>query len=666
MTYLIKMTLIWGVFYTLYYLGLRRLTFFRTNRYFLLGALVLGLWLPTLAIHLPVDAGGSKVFLSLPAVPIQWAQIEEAVPLTLPLITIGASASLATTPAPAIPWWGWVYLLGAVLTLSRFLWGLVGLLRLYGKSERTTVQGITVLQHSRIKTTFSFFRWIFWPAELNRETEAGRRIWQHECAHVRQGHSLDIVLLELLHIIFWFHPLVYLYRRSVQQVHEYLADAAVLRETAVRTYGRTLLWQAQGTGHPVALANHFSQSQLKNRILMMTRTRSRYVQWWRYALTVPMIVLFLMIFQQPVLSQVNEAESQTTSEEEKVFMVVEQMPLFAGATTKEESHKALFQFIARNIKYPEVAREQRVQGTNVVQFIVRKDGSVDDVQLLRDVGAGTGEESMRVIRAMPAWEPGYQKGRAVHVQYRIPIRFKLPADENESLSIIQIEELQDDSVADSAVRKHDAGDIFMKVDQMPLFAGTENEKESIQAVMSFIGEQLSYPRVAKEQGIEGTTVVQFVIDTDGAVTDVQLLRDVGGGLGEESLRVIKAMPNWTAGRHDGELRKVMLRIPIRYKLPAEVENEQAIVLPINTLPQNAFGVSPNPAKNRVELAFMEPLLATDAIRIFNQNGQLMNSMGVDTQAGATTRAITFDQPGVYYVQLVRAGGKVLTKKVVIQ
>lgn len=646
MTYLIKMTLIWGVLYALYYVGLRRLTFFRANRFFLLAVLLLGLWLPTFDLPLPLSTAADKAPFYLAAVPIQWAQIDEAVPLTFPLITIGATGeTAATATVPAVPWWGWLYVAGAVVALSRFLWGLMGLIRLYGKSERTIVEGITLLQHSGIKTPFSFFHWVFWKAGLDLDSEAGQRIWQHERAHVRQGHSLDIVLLEILQIVFWFHPLVYLYRRSIQQVHEYLADAAVLRETAVRTYGRTLLWQAQGTGHPVVLANHFSQSQLKNRILMMTRTRSRYTNMWRYILGIPLVLGLMVLF----LPQ-GTGQTTPTAKEDAMFKV-DNMPLFAGTETQEESLKALMDFLGKEIRYPQAAHEQGLEGTTVVEFVVNKDGSVSDIKLLRDIGGGLGEESVRVIGRLPDWTPGSHKGELRRVALRVPIKFRLS------------EEAKEEAIA---AQEEAANDIFLKVDQMPLFAGTDNEEESMQALMSFVGEQLRYPRVAKEQGIEGTTVVQYIVDTDGAVTDVELLRDVGGGLGEESIRVVQAMPDWTPGRHQGELCKVMLRIPIRYKLPAEVENEQAIDLPANTLPQDAFGVSPNPANNRVELTFKEPLQAADVIRLFNQNGQLMSSASVDTQVGSTTRAITFEQPGVYYVQLMKTDGKMLTKKVVIQ
>lgn len=647
MTYLIKITLIWGVLYALYYVGLRRLTFFRANRCYLLAALLLGLWLPSVDLSLHTAAGQSPFYL--PAVPIQWAQIDEAVPLTFPLITIGASVEASTsTSKPVIPWWGWLYVAGTAVTLSRFLWGLIGLTRLYGKSERTTMEGITCLQHSGIKTPFSFFHWVFWKAGLDIESEAGQRIWQHERAHVRQGHSLDILLLEMLQIIFWFHPLVYLYRRSIQQVHEYLADAAVLRETAVRTYGRTLLWQAQGTGHPVALANHFSQSQLKNRILMMTRTRSRYTNIWRYMLGIPLVLGLMVLFLPQGTGQT------TTPQKEDAVFKVDNMPLFSGTETQEESLSALMSFLGKEIRYPQVAQEQGIEGTTVVEFVVNKDGTVSDIKLLRDVGSGLGEESVRVISRMPNWTPGSHEGELRRVALRVPIKFRLSEETKKQAA---------------AAKKEAADDVFMKVDQMPLFAGTENQDESFKAIMSFVKENLHYPAVAKKQGIEGTTVVQFVIDTDGAVTDVVLLRDVGGGLGEESIRVIRSMPDWVPGRQKGELRKVMLRLPISFKLPADkpaTGESDAIDLATNTLPQDAFGVSPNPANKRVELTFKEPLQATDAIRLFNQNGQLMSSASVDTQVGATTRAITFEQPGVYYVQLMKADGKMLTKKVVIQ
>lgn len=104
---------------------------------------------------------------------------------------------------------------------------------------------------------------------------------------------------------------------------------------------------------------------------------------------------------------------------DEIFKVVEQKPEFP------DGEAAMLKFIYDNIKYPSIARENGVEGTVYVSFVVEKDGSITDVKVVRDIGAGCGEESMRVVKKMPRWQPGKQRGRPVRVQFNLPVKYKL-------------------------------------------------------------------------------------------------------------------------------------------------------------------------------------------------------------------------------------------------
>lgn len=105
--------------------------------------------------------------------------------------------------------------------------------------------------------------------------------------------------------------------------------------------------------------------------------------------------------------------------EEEIFIVVEDMPTFPGGD------EARIRYLAENIRYPQMARESGIQGTVFVTFIVERDGTVTDVRVLRGIGGGCDEEAVRVIKSMPKWNPGKQRGRPVRVQFNMPIRFTL-------------------------------------------------------------------------------------------------------------------------------------------------------------------------------------------------------------------------------------------------
>ena len=105
--------------------------------------------------------------------------------------------------------------------------------------------------------------------------------------------------------------------------------------------------------------------------------------------------------------------------EQEIFKIVEEMPSFPGGEQK------LMEFVGKNIKYPQIARETGIQGRVFVNFVVEPDGSVSNVSVLRGIGGGCDEEAMRVVKSMPKWKPGKQRGKAVRVQYMLPVNFRL-------------------------------------------------------------------------------------------------------------------------------------------------------------------------------------------------------------------------------------------------
>jgi protein TonB len=121
---------------------------------------------------------------------------------------------------------------------------------------------------------------------------------------------------------------------------------------------------------------------------------------------------------QEYVAPVKDVEEES-AEEVQIFMVVESMPEFPGGES------ALYKFLAENIKYPQMAKESGIQGRVFVTFVVEKNGSVTDVRVLRGIGGGCDEEAIRVVQNMPKWTPGKQRGKAVRVQYNLPVKFTL-------------------------------------------------------------------------------------------------------------------------------------------------------------------------------------------------------------------------------------------------
>ena len=436
--YFLAVTLCWLCFWGLYQLLLRRETFFRANRFYLLGTLLLGLLIP---------------LLEWPQLPAPLPGRFEPLVVQLPELVVDAQTA-ASGPA-----WSWtnlitgLYILGCATALVRLLMSAHSLYTLQRQCRREERAGCTLLIHPSIQVPFSFGRQLFWDgghAFDEREREA---VLAHECAHIRHGHSLDILLLEGLRLAFWWCPLWYAYSRSLREVHEYQADAAVLQAIPKRNYGRLLIRQAL-QGPALRLAHGLKHSSLKHRIAMMTQQPSSLFSGWKYALVAPLVaglifacnsgeeelteelaepVRYEQVTQRDTLFVVDPETYETTRRTEEVsfYRLAEQMPVFGSCPGRSSdglqtcSNRNLMQYVSSNLKYPESARAEEVEGRVIASFIIDKTGTVSNIEIKRSLSASCDAEVRRILGEMPDWQPGTIDGKPVNVQLHLPVRFQL-------------------------------------------------------------------------------------------------------------------------------------------------------------------------------------------------------------------------------------------------
>ncbi len=490
-SYIIQVSISWIFFYGVYHLFLRKETFFNINRYYLMGSLILSLFIPQIGELLsnwfttsPADAGSVVYFISeAPLV------IENIVASETPSLSFIEWALLLT------------YLTGVSIVGSKFLLGLRRIYNLYSSGKKRNQEQFTLVETNGIHLPFSFFQYVFISKKIPLQKHI-EKIIRHELTHVEKLHSLDILLIEALHIFFWFNPVLLLYKKAIRQSHEYQADASVLSGTDIKNYGQILLGQSS-SGLEVALANHFFNSQIKNRITMMYRKKSTRSALIKYLAAVPVLLFMAFIFSNATnmenggKAMVEGSNIITNSSDTipppplpvkpptppkaikaptspsapvpppppppppaedliaykysgEVFRKVDQMPRFPGCeelsgNEREEcSKKNLLEFIYKNISYPKEAKDAGIYGTVVAQFVINKDGSVRDVNLLRDIGGNCGEVTVKVIESMNSmperWIPGVQDGKKVDVVYTLPVRFKLADGQDKSKKINELED----------------------------------------------------------------------------------------------------------------------------------------------------------------------------------------------------------------------------------
>ena len=423
--YLLKVNIALAILYIAYRLLFREDTFFRLRR----GAL-LSIYLIAFLSPLP-DLSG---WLS------EQGNVSNLVGIYSELLP--KETPLAADPAADSFLWeelGWqvlqvVWLVGIALLLFRCLAELVTLVRLHRRCRKVTRNGIPVCLLPYEEEPYSFFRWIFIPQASG--SEAGiDDILVHEATHARQWHSLDILLGEAVCILCWFNPFAWGLKREIGINHEYLADEEVVRAGFNK---KAYQYHLIGVKHPqLAIANlynHFSVLPLKRRIKMLNKRRTRSVGKVKYLALLPLAAGLLLVNNIDAMARVvnekvvaiiqpSSVEMGTpivvTPDDDPVFTVVEEAPQFIGGSA------ALLEYIAKNVQYPVEAQQKGTQGRVQTCFIVEKDGSISNIEVLRGIDPLLDKEAVRVISNMPKWKPGKQKGQVVRVKYTVPVTFRL-------------------------------------------------------------------------------------------------------------------------------------------------------------------------------------------------------------------------------------------------
>jgi TonB family protein len=289
LSYLARVTLISGLLYAYYWCCLRNRSYHGYNRFFLLGATVVSLVLPFVSIPI-MDMGGAGARPSAIAV--------------LHKITAGAWDE-AITPGRHTGWLD-VFLDGRTLTYGAYALGmgvflaatlasLYSIMRICRKYPAQRIEGIRIFFTREPGTPFSFLRSIFWDDRLRMNSPQGRQVFRHEWYHVRQLHSLDILWLETLRILFWCNPFFHLIRKEIKAIHEFLADRYATSANDEHAYAELLVWQAAGDPSP-AFAHSFFNTHLKRRIAMLTKLKNTRPGYFGRIMVLPLVFLLFCAF----------------------------------------------------------------------------------------------------------------------------------------------------------------------------------------------------------------------------------------------------------------------------------------------------------------------------------------------------------------------------------
>ncbi len=620
--YSIKSAIVLTLLYLPYMLMLRRESFFRFNRMVLLSILLLSLVLPLCNIP----------WMSLDHQPVvqaaQLQMLEMGIPVhVLPEVQVLAegAASQGTSRFSVFFLVSLIYIIGMVALLMMRLWQVARLqfgLR-QGVLWHNDEQGVRIYCHSGDVAPFSWMRNIV----INEKDydEAGREIVLHEMGHIQGRHSWDVVLLTLVQMLQWWNPLCYVLGISLRDVHEYEADNYVLQQgVSAQGYQLLLIRKAVGSGS-YAFANSFNHSLTKKRITMMKKIKSNPWMKSKALYVIPVAALALSAFATPkfvapIEETVTKLEGKGTEnsanlqvlEQENGSVVQKDMAQSSAENVTSEEVKQqdtdeqpLFVLDGKIIEIPEDMKDINFKRMHEEQLTKLLNINAEDVEsiavLQKDeatkVWGDKGSNGAFVIATKKETkEPEsqnvvYNKQTGTNDPVLKDLVKKLPGAEMDGDGNITVggKSVSKIMLNDKEVLNNN-DTIYNVVKERAKFPGGDAE------IFKFLSENMRYPKLCQEFGVQGRVIVRFVIEKDGSITHIEKVRgagktlsevevtsykqehpdspeqlkagqDLGDLLFEEAKRVLELMPKWEPGKdEDGNPVRSIFSLPVTFRL----------------------------------------------------------------------------------------------------
>ena len=471
--YSLKVSVFLIAFYLMFKSLMSRETLHRANRFLILGTMVLSFALPF--CHLTVSADSPAVVSR---------SVSQSVVMLEEVIVGGGAARAIDWRTVAVM----AFYAGIVACFVRMIVSIIGVLRIVRRGQRQQLDdGSVLVVVDGEQAPFSWVKYII--ISRKDHDENLQQVLTHEQAHIRYRHSIDLLVCDVLCCLQWFNPAMWLLRQELCAIHEYEADKAVLDSGVNAKQYQILLIKKAAGGKWYSIANSLNHSKLKYRITMMSRKKSSGWTMVKALYVLPIAAFAAIAFancsktesestqnftydknvlqylpkegnvkfvgknldgtrcilvrestgtiRRATQNEIDEAvgscvietenieivEQQKDEEvadvENQIFFIVENMPEFPGG------EEALIKFIAESTKYPEEAKNKRIEGKVFVQFVINKEGNVENVKLARGVDPLLDEAAMNIVKSMPQWKPGKQRGQNVAVSYVVPINFQL-------------------------------------------------------------------------------------------------------------------------------------------------------------------------------------------------------------------------------------------------
>ncbi|WP_316737769.1 TonB family protein [Pedobacter aquatilis] len=544
--YLLQVNLYLVVFYGFYKLLLDKETYFTLNRIYLVAAGFLSLCIPFIRLEwLTVQKAAQQVYTT-----VKWDAVLE-------------QATIVTEAQEGFNWANLmvsIYCAGILFFLFRLIINLLFVKRL--------------INNAKEGSAFSFFGKKIIDISLpNRDV-----IDSHEEAHVKQWHSLDILFFEVVGILTWLNPVIYLYKKSIKNIHEFLADEHAANYQGDKAeYAMLILSKSFGINQSALTSNFFEKSLVKKRIYMLHKERSKKTAVMKYGIFIPLFAIAILFSSATVRKNENLISfAEQIPLNEPIQLVenivikplkavnVEKVKTVAKHVPVANNWEQFYTFMGNNIKYPKGAQEKALEGTTHIMFTL-KNGRVTDLGSKQDLGEGCDEEVMKSILAYKNFK-GVKDGN-----YAFKVSFSLgqvqPNTEATTSQEIEgykeIAPLQITGYVNEktlSIEKKEKIYDFVSIEKQPEYPG------GMKNFYDYLSKNLKYPEEAQERNIQGKVHISFTVEKNGKLTDLKVLKGLDESTNQEALRVFDESPNWMPGIQNGKPVRVKYNMSVNFTL----------------------------------------------------------------------------------------------------
>lgn len=416
--FLIKSSVCFFLLLSIYKLFLEQEKMSIFNRFYLLGSLIFSIAIPFISFEIQIEA---IKMVNLNAIEI-----------------FPSSSVIAEKKTNYLPILFWsIYGITTAIFTFRFCKNCHAFFHKINSNPTQKFEGATLVLVEEKILPHTFMNYIF----INKNDYENRKIegelFTHELTHVRQKHTLDVLFIEILKTIFWFNPLLIFYKKAIQLNHEFLADEKVVTSYKNVPFYQSLLLEKASWNSNFYLASNLNFLVTKKRLIMMTKTTSQSRALLKKLAVVPVFASLLFIScSEPSLEKKSDEKIVGTTWENAKAISSENTATKASAAVevvKVDQNdvpsnpefpggiQAFGKFVQKEFKLP---KDFEGSGKIIAGFVVETDGSLSEIKIKKDLGYGTAEEAIRVLKVSPKWKPGYSNGQPVRVQYFLPIQLE--------------------------------------------------------------------------------------------------------------------------------------------------------------------------------------------------------------------------------------------------